>query len=368
MTNLKLYTGKALEEAQPDYDKDGKEIFLEDADGNVLKDEGGNPLKKMIDPYVHNLYEYKDGEKTTVRDKDDLMKALEYARLLNRPLLLRGEPGSGKTRFAQAVAYELYGKEYRKYFFEWHIKSNSKATEGRYTFDHLARLRDIQDESIPMKPSLDKYISYGPLGDAFKSEKPAVLLIDEVDKADIDFPNDLLLELDQKRFVVKELKKDDKLFEVKAKHMPIIIITSNDERDLPNAFLRRCVFHYIKLSEVVRKDLRKLIVAAHLKKWHSSQTDQEFIHKIGQGFNEKFEEYISKIVDRFEQLVKTMENASASKVPDNSELVDWAIVIYHQWLTNKGFDINDLEDLTKVSFPEVLLKNLEDFDKFFKKS
>jgi MoxR-like ATPase len=306
----KEFTGNFLRESQPDYDKNGL------------------PTGKAIPPYIPGK---------------ELVEAIKYARLLNRPLLVRGDPGCGKTRLAQAVAYELYGPMYRKYYFEWYVKSTEKAIDGLYTYDHLARLRDVQDKNLSEQPK-DKYITYGPIGNAFKSECPAILLIDEIDKANIDFPNDLLLELDQKRFKVKEL--NEKLrpeFEVVAKHSPIVFITSNDERDLPNAFLRRCVFHYITMDNAKWFD----IVKAH----------------FSQAENQIQEVTLHTIIDRFDKLVTKMKNGNATKKPDTSELLDWVHTIHHFWL--KGKDLNDEDIETYLNgdtliYSEVLLKTLED--------
>lgn len=323
----KPYLGQELLATQPDYDIEGE--IAKDSDGKV----------KMIPPY---------------RPSNDLKKALAYARLLNRPLLLRGEPGSGKTRLAQAIAYELYGKEYKRHFFEWYVKSTSKATEGLYIFDHLARLRDVE---MKIEQPKENYVAYGPLGNAFKINKKddafdfevqAILLIDEVDKADIDFPNDLLLELDQKRFMVKELSEKDKPpYEIVAQNEPIIIITSNDERELPNAFLRRCVFHYITAGE---KEDRIEMVKAHLE-----------MQK-----NDAFNSVIEKAVERFMKLVKAMKDNS-NKVPDNSELIDWIKVIHHYWKDNKKEIEYLLGEDKQLYLSEILLKDKDDSDKFGKK-
>ncbi len=155
-------------------------------------------------------------------------------------MLLKGDPGSGKTRLARAVAYEL-GLPY----YAWHIKSTSRARDGLYTYDAIHRLHDAQlnkfnGEVSSNSTEIDNYIKFGPLGLAFKNERRAVLLIDEIDKADIDFPNDLLLELDEQRFFIEETGSI-----IKAKSPPIVFITSNDEKSLPDAFLRRCLFFYL---------------------------------------------------------------------------------------------------------------------------
>lgn len=276
---------------------------------------------------------------------EDLVKVVEYARILNRPLLIRGEPGCGKTRLAQAVAYELYGQNYREKYFEWHIKSTTKVNEGLYHFDHLARLRDVQlnQGSNVKEQDLKIYRSFGPVGNAFlKSEenKPTILLIDEIDKADIDFPNDLLLELDQKKFFISETNET-----ITAKEPPIIFITSNDEKELPNAFLRRCVFYYIDFPG--DEQLLK-IIKAQVK----SQESQ---------YNKALpDELLSSIIKRFRALYDKMDkNPNTAKKVSTSELLDWVKVIHYYYFTGKLLpDIKELpEDLL---YPEILLKTLDD--------
>ena len=177
------------------------------------------------------------GTDTYVAD-DDLKLAVNAAITLERPLLIKGEPGTGKTMLAEEVARAL-GKP----LFQWHVKSTTKAQQGLYEYDAVSRLRDSQlgDDRVG---EIANYIKRGPLWEAFESDLPAVVLIDEIDKADIEFPNDLLLELDRMRFFVYETRKT-----VIAKHRPIVIITSNNEKELPDAFLRRCFFHYIRFPD-----------------------------------------------------------------------------------------------------------------------
>jgi MoxR-like ATPase len=177
---------------------------------------------------------------------NDLMMAVNAAVTLERPILIKGEPGTGKTQLAQEVAGAL-GRP----LFEWHIKSTTRAQQGLYDYDAVARLRDSQlgDDRVH---DIGNYIVRGRLWEAFESDEQPVLLIDEIDKADIEFPNDLLRELDRMEFFVYETRTL-----VKARHRPIIIITSNNEKELPDAFLRRCFFHYIKFPD--QKTMEKIV-------------------------------------------------------------------------------------------------------------
>jgi MoxR-like ATPase len=179
----------------------------------------------------------------------DLAAAVNAAITLERPLLVKGEPGTGKTVLAREVAQAL-GSE----LIEWHIKSTTKAQHGLYEYDAVRRLRDGQ-LGDPRVADIGNYIVRGKLWEAFDTEPTPVLLIDEIDKADIEFPNDLLLELDRMEFFVYETRQV-----VKAKRRPLVIITSNNEKELPDAFLRRCFFHYIKFPDV---ETMEKIVAVH---------------------------------------------------------------------------------------------------------
>ncbi|WP_135470696.1 AAA family ATPase [Crenalkalicoccus roseus] len=179
----------------------------------------------------------------------DLEVAVNAAVALQRPLLVKGEPGTGKTVLAQEVARAL-GMP----LIEWHIKSTTKAQQGLYEYDAVSRLRDGQ-LGDPRVHDIANYIVRGKLWDAFESEVPVVLLIDEIDKADIEFPNDLLLELDRMQFFVYETRQT-----VTARHRPVVIITSNNEKELPDAFLRRCFFHYIRFPD---RETMERIVHAH---------------------------------------------------------------------------------------------------------
>ena len=180
---------------------------------------------------------------------DDLRVAVNAAVTLQRPLLVKGEPGTGKTVLAREVADAL-GRP----LLEWHVKSTTRAQQGLYEYDAVSRLRDSQlgDDRVH---DIRNYIVRGKMWEAFEADTAPVLLIDEIDKADIEFPNDLLLELDRMEFFVYETRET-----VRAKHRPIVIITSNNEKELPDAFLRRCFFHYIKFPD---RDVMEQIVDVH---------------------------------------------------------------------------------------------------------
>ncbi|TXH04659.1 MAG: MoxR family ATPase [Nevskiaceae bacterium] len=174
------------------------------------------------------------------------MMAVNAAVTLQRPLLVKGEPGTGKTRLAQEVA-----KAMDLPYFEWHVKSTTKAQQGLYEYDAVSRLRDSQLGESKVK-DIANYIVKGKLWECFESDKRPLLLIDEIDKADIEFPNDLLRELDQMEFYVYETRQT-----IKARHRPVIVITSNNEKELPDAFLRRCFFHYIRFPD--RETMQKIV-------------------------------------------------------------------------------------------------------------
>jgi len=217
---------------------------------------------------------------------DDLKMAVNASVTLERPILIKGEPGTGKTQLAIEVASAL-GKP----LLEWHIKSTTKAQQGLYDYDAVARLRDSQlgDDRVH---DIANYIVPGKLWEAFESDVQPVLLIDEIDKADIEFPNDLLQELDRMEFFVYETKQV-----VKAKNRPIIIITSNNEKELPDAFLRRCFFHYIKFPD---KETMEQIVNVHfpdLKK--------------------------ALLKEALEAFYKVRDVRGLKKKPSTSELLDW---------------------------------------------
>ena len=217
---------------------------------------------------------------------EDLQMAVNAAVTLERPLLIKGEPGTGKTMLAEEVAAAL-GRP----LINWHIKSTSKAQQGLYEYDAVSRLRDSQlgDERVQ---DIGNYIKRGKLWDAFETDERVVLLIDEIDKADIEFPNDLLTELDQMEFFVYETGET-----VRAKNRPIVIITSNDEKELPDAFLRRCFFHFISFPD---RDTMERIV-----KVHHPRIKQELI---------------SEALDIF---FNVREVPGLKKKPTTSELIDW---------------------------------------------
>ena len=181
---------------------------------------------------------------------DDLSLAVNSSVILQRPLLIKGEPGTGKTMLAEEVASSL-GKR----LIQWHIKSTTKAQQGLYEYDAVSRLRDSQlgDKDVS---NIGNYIDKGKLWEAFESDEQVVLLIDEIDKADIEFPNDLLVEIDKMEFFVYETGET-----IKAKHRPIIIITSNNEKELPDAFLRRCFFHFINFPD--RTTMEQILAVHH---------------------------------------------------------------------------------------------------------
>ncbi|MDG2000876.1 MAG: MoxR family ATPase [Alphaproteobacteria bacterium] len=217
---------------------------------------------------------------------DELALAVNAAITLERPLLIKGEPGTGKTMLAEEVANSL-GKS----LIRWHVKSTTKAQQGLYEYDAVSRLRDSQLGDARVE-DINNYIKRGVLWDAFEAVEKPVLLIDEVDKADIEFPNDLLLELDKMEFYVYETKQN-----VVAKKRPIVIITSNNEKDLPDAFLRRCFFHYIRFPD---EETMKSIIEVHFPKIKKNLID-------------------SALKSFFE----VREVPGIKKKPSTSELLDW---------------------------------------------
>jgi MoxR-like ATPase len=217
---------------------------------------------------------------------EDLMVAVNAAVTLARPLLIKGEPGTGKTQLAEEIALAL-GRP----LYEWHIKSTTRAQQGLYEYDAVSRLRDSQLGLVSVH-DIGNYIVKGKLWEAFESDVQPVLLIDEIDKADIEFPNDLLRELDRMEFYVYETRRT-----ITARHRPVIVITSNNEKELPDAFLRRCFFHYIRFPDV---ETMTRIVDVH--------------------FPRLKQELLREALDAF---FKLREVPGLKKKPSTSELLDW---------------------------------------------
>jgi MoxR-like ATPase len=295
----------------------------------------------------------------------DLVKAVELAIFLKRPLLLRGEPGCGKSRLAEAVAFELAKRNtLAEWPFEfWPVKSTSRARDGLYIFDAVSRLRDAQlaaakvksgeETAVPLRnhEDIQQYVKDGPLGRAFKNKRRTIVLIDEIDKADIDFPNDLLIELDERRFKVDELSRfrengAEEEFWVEAEAEPIIFITSNHEKELPDAFLRRCVFFYIDFPDT---SLLQNIVAAHCL--DATPTTDEM-------------RLVAEAVRRFERLREELAEGQgeAGKLVSTSELIDWFKVMRHRHTTAEALTL--LADETTLPYRAVLLKNREALNRY----
>ena len=248
----------------------------------------------------------------------ELMNAVNVSIALKKPLLIKGEPGTGKTMLAEAISKALDMK-----LIIWGIKSTTKAQEGLYVYDTVQRLYDSQFGEGNVS-DIKQYIKLGKLGEAFTSDKQVVLLIDEIDKADLEFPNDLLWELDKMEFYINETKET-----IKTKHRPIVIITSNAEKELPDAFLRRCIFHYIEFPD--EEKMEEII------KVHFGDIDYKLCRKA---------------LDAFYELRKMDE---LQKKPSTSELLDWI-----QALMISGVDVENLSD--EMPFVGVLLKKNQDID------
>ena len=256
----------------------------------------------------------------------DLMLAVNAAIRLQRPLLIKGEPGTGKTMLAEEVAAAL-GMP----LLQWHIKSTTKAQQGLYEYDAVSRLRDSQLGDDKVK-DIGNYIVKGTLWQAFEAEAPTVVLIDEIDKADIEFPNDLLRELDRMEFHVYETRET-----IRARHRPIVFITSNNEKELPDAFLRRCFFHYIKFPD---RDTMQRIVDVHFP-----------------GIKQAL------LKEALEVFFGLREIPGLKKKPSTSELIDWLKLLVAEEIPVEALRSPD----QKASIPPLhgaLLKNEQDMHLF----
>ena len=248
----------------------------------------------------------------------ELMNAVNVSIALQKPLLIKGEPGTGKTMLAESISKALDMD-----LIIWGIKSTTKAQEGLYVYDTVQRLYDSQFGEGNVS-DIKQYIKLGKLGEAFTSDKQVVLLIDEIDKADLEFPNDLLWELDKMEFYIPETGET-----IKAKHRPIVIITSNAEKELPSAFLRRCIFHYISFPD--RAQMEEIV------RVHFDQLDEALLQQTLDAF------YRIREMDDIE------------KKPSTSELVDWIHA-----LMLSGIPQEDI--LKKIPFAGVLLKKDRDLE------
>ena len=257
----------------------------------------------------------------------ELQIAVNAAVLLEKPLLVKGEPGTGKTLLAHEIADAM-----KKKIITWHIKSTTKAQQGLYEYDAVSRLRDSQLGSEKVQ-DIANYIKKGKIWEAFDADEQVVLLIDEIDKADIEFPNDLLLELDKMEFYCYELQKT-----IKAKKRPIIIITSNNEKELPDAFLRRCLFHYIRFPD---RALMQQIIDVH--------------------YPDLQEELVNNAMNIFYRL---REMKGIKKRPGTSELLDWIKLLTMEKLQEGELQTVDL----KTKYPphiSALLKNEHDWETLY---
>jgi MoxR-like ATPase len=257
---------------------------------------------------------------------EELMVAVRAAMVLSRPLLIKGEPGTGKTLLAAEIARSLGMPLY-----EWHIKSTTKAQQGLYEYDAVSRLRDSQ-LGDPRVQDIANYIVKGTLWDAFECEVRPVVLIDEIDKADIEFPNDLLRELDRMEFSVYETRRT-----VRALHRPLIVITSNDEKELPDAFLRRCFFHYIRFPD---EETMTKIVDVH--------------------FPNLKRELLQSALTMF---FKVRETPGLKKKPSTSEFLDWIKLIVAEDIPATSLRVDDPKMLIPPLYG-ALLKNEQDVHLF----
>jgi len=275
----------------------------------------------------------------------DIVDAVNLAIQLDRPLLIMGEPGCGKTRLAEAVAYELHGDKMNDYYFRWDIKSTTKAKDGIYQYDALKRLYHTNLTKKDAE-NMGNYITEGPLAKAFTKPQnpngaPNVFLIDEIDKADIDFPNDLLLELEKKEYVITEW--DNK--KIQAESRTVIFVTSNQEKELPSAFLRRCLYHFIEFPD--RKKLKDI---------------------IGNYANSMNDSQVEEALNLFKEIRETLDETD--KKPSTSELIDWFRMLDFYTEKKNGTDTLtptekrliaqlDQMNIEKVPFHQILLKTSE---------
>jgi len=257
---------------------------------------------------------------------EELMAAVNAAIALSRPLLIKGEPGTGKTLLATEIARSL-----AKPLYEWHIKSTTKAQQGLYEYDAVSRLRDSQ-LGDPRVQDIRNYIVKGTLWEAFDCDVQPVLLIDEIDKADIEFPNDLLRELDRMDFFVYETRET-----VRAKHRPVVIITSNNEKELPDAFLRRCFFHYIRFPDAAT--MTRIIDA------HFPNLKRELLHEALASF------------------FRVREMPGLKKKPTTSELLDWIKLLVSEDIPPEALRSDDSKQLLPPLYG-ALLKNEQDVHLF----
>ena len=259
---------------------------------------------------------------------EDLMVAVNGAIELERPLLVKGEPGTGKT----VLAYEI-AKSLDRPLIEWHVKSTTKAQQGLYEYDAVSRLRDSQlgDQKVH---KISNYIKRGKLWEAFSSEDLPILLIDEIDKADIEFPNDLLLELDRMEFHFYETDQT-----IKAKQRPIVIITSNNEKELPDAFLRRCFFHYIAFPDV---EVMQKIIAVHYPEIHRN--------------------LVREALNAFYEI---RDVPGLKKKPTTSELLDWIKLLMVEDIAPEVLRMKDAKNIIPPLYG-ALLKNEHDVQLFEK--
>ena len=251
----------------------------------------------------------------------ELMNAVNVSIALQKPLLIKGEPGTGKTMLAESISQAL-GME----LLIWNIKSTTKAQEGLYVYDTVQRLYDSQFGEGDVS-DISQYIKMGKLGEAFTADQQVVLLIDEIDKADLEFPNDLLWELDKMEFYINETKET-----IRTKSRPIVIITSNAEKELPDAFLRRCIFHYIEFPD---RDKMEEIVRVH------------------------FDDIDRKLLDQaMEAFYKIRDMRDIQKKPSTSELLDWL-----QALMLSGIEVERI--VREIPYAGVLLKKNQDIDTMY---